>query len=64
MFRLGLPELVIMAVIVFFLCGAQHVPGMASLKEGSGPTFTKPFFVGLGAALAIFALSELFLSLD
>ena len=64
MFRLSLPELVIMAGIVFFLCGARFVPGMASSKEGSGLTFNKPFFVGLGAVVAVFVLFELFLSLD
>ncbi len=64
MFRLSLPELAIMLVIVFFLCGTRLVPAKTTSEEKPGPMFNKRFFVGLGAVLAVFALAEFFLSLD
>ena len=64
MFRMGLPELVIMLVIVFFLCGTRLVPRRDTSEEGTVPTFNKRVFLGLGAALATFVLVEFLLSLD
>ena len=67
MYRLGLPEIMIIFVIVVFLCTAysrrpeEGFPYELRVQPGAGRTFGKAFFLGLGVISSVFGIAELWL---
>jgi hypothetical protein len=66
MFKLDVPELVMILVIVFFLFGAKHLHEMGQLlrtiDRGHTSTtireiFTPQFFISLGTILLLFTIA-------
>jgi hypothetical protein len=56
--EIGLPELAVILVILFFVASRVLLDGPRPTVEG---TFGKTFFIALGVLLALFALMQLLL---